>query len=257
LSELRELACAIAREAGAIARARFLEPRTIRTKTSDIDLVTDVDHALDRLIRERVRAARPHDALLTEEGQAEAGSSGVRWIVDPLDGTTNYAHAFPHFAISIGVEVDGAREAGAVYDPMRDELFEAERGKGARLNGQPIRTSEIAELRRALLATGFAYDVHSRRTPNLVHFERFIGTAQAIRRAGSAALDFAYVACGRFDGYWELHLAPWDVAAGILLVEEAGGRVTDFDAGPPPASGARIAASNGPLHAAMLEVLNR
>ena len=257
MSELRELACAIAREAGAIARARFLEPRTIRTKTSDIDLVTDVDHALDRLIRERVRAARPHDALLTEEGQAEAGSSGVRWIVDPLDGTTNYAHAFPHFAISIGVEVDGAREAGAVYDPMRDELFEAERGKGARLNGQPIRTSEIAELRRALLATGFAYDVHSRRTPNLVHFERFIGTAQAIRRAGSAALDFAYVACGRFDGYWELHLAPWDVAAGILLVEEAGGRVTDFDAGPPPASGARIAASNGPLHAAMLEVLNR
>jgi myo-inositol-1(or 4)-monophosphatase len=257
LSELLELARSIAREAGGIARARFLEPRTIRTKTSEIDLVTDVDHALDRLIRERVRAARPHDALLTEESQAESGSSGVRWIVDPLDGTTNYAHAFPHFAISIGVEVDGARAAGVVYDPMRDELFEAECGRGARLNGAPVRVSGIAELRRALLATGFAYDVHSRRTPNLVHFERFIGCAQAIRRAGSAALDFAYVACGRFDGYWELHLAPWDVAAGILLVQEAGGSVSDFDGGAPPASGARIAASNGRVHGAMLEVLNR
>jgi len=204
-----------------------------------------------------VRAARPHDALLTEESQAESGSSGVRWIVDPLDGTTNYAHAFPHFAISIGVEVAGARAAGVVYDPMRDELFEAECGRGARLNGAPVRVSGIAELRRALLATGFAYDVHSRRTPNLVHFERFIGCAQAIRRAGSAALDFAYVACGRFDGYWELHLAPWDVAAGILLVQEAGGSVSDFDGGAPPASGARIAASNGRVHGAMLEVLNR
>ena len=257
MSELLELARSIAREAGGIARARFLEPRTIRTKTSEIDLVTDVDHALDRLIRERVRAARPHDALLTEESQAESGSSGVRWIVDPLDGTTNYAHAFPQFAISIGVEVDGARAAGVVYDPMRDELFEAECGRGARLNGAPVRVSGIAELRRALLATGFAYDVHSRRTPNLVHFERFIGCAQAIRRAGSAALDFAYVACGRFDGYWELHLAPWDVAAGILLVQEAGGSVSDFDGGAPPASGARIAASNGRVHGAMLEVLNR
>jgi len=257
LSELLDLARAIAREAGAVARERFHEPRTIRTKTSEIDLVTDVDHALDRLIRERIRAARPADALLTEEGAETAGSSGVRWVVDPLDGTTNYAHAFPHFAISIGVERDGRREAGVVYDPMRDELFEAERGGGARLNGKAIRVSEIAELRRALLATGFAYDVHSRRTPNLVFFERFIGCAQAIRRAGSAALDFAYVACGRFDGYWELHLAPWDVAAGLLLVDEAGGRTSDFDGGAPPASGERIAATNGRIHAELLEVLGR
>jgi len=257
LSELLELATAIAREAGGIARARFHDPRTIRTKTSEIDLVTDVDHALDRLIRERIRAARPDDALLTEESAAEDGSSGVRWVVDPLDGTTNYAHAFPHFAISIGVEVAGERAVGVVYDPMRDELFSAARGRGAQLNGKPIRVSEVGELRRALLATGFAYDVHQKRTPNLLHFERFVGCAQAIRRAGSAALDFAYVACGRFDGYWELHLAPWDVAAGLLLVAEAGGRATDFDAGPPPASGARIVASNGRIHAAMLEVLSR
>lgn len=257
MSELLELATAIAREAGGIARARFHDPRTIRTKTSEIDLVTDVDHALDKLIRERIRAARPSDALLTEENTAEDGTSGVRWIVDPLDGTTNYAHAFPHFAISIGVEVGGERTVGVVYDPMRDELFCAERGHGAQLNGKPIRVSEVTELRRALLATGFAYDVHQKRTPNLEYFERFVGSAQAIRRAGSAALDFAYVACGRFDGYWELHLAPWDVAAGLLLVAEAGGRASDFDAGPPPSSGARIVASNGRVHAAMLEVLSR
>ena len=255
MSGLLELAVSIAREAGAVARARFHDPRTIRTKTSEIDLVTDVDHALDRLIRERIRAERAQDALLTEESQAEPGSSGVRWVVDPLDGTTNYAHAFPHFAISIGVEIDGRRSCGVVYDPMRDELFSAEAGRGAELNGKPIRVSEIGELRRALLATGFAYDVHQKRTPNLTYFERFVGCAQAIRRAGSAALDFAYVACGRFDGYWELHLAPWDVAAGLLLVEEAGGRVSDFDAGPPPASGARIVASNGRVHGAMLDVL--
>jgi len=257
VSGLLELAASIAREAGGVARARFHDPRTIRTKTSEIDLVTDVDHALDRLIRERILAARPHDALLTEEGSASAGSTGVRWIVDPLDGTTNYAHAFPHFAISIGVEVDGERAAGVVFDPMRDELFSAAQGRGSHLNGKPIRVSETSELRRALLATGFAYDVHQKRTPNLAHFEHFVGCAQAIRRAGSAALDFAYVACGRFDGYWELHLAPWDVAAGLLLVAEAGGRVTDFDAGPAPASGARIVASNGRVHDAMLAVLAR
>ncbi|HKC51140.1 MAG TPA: inositol monophosphatase family protein [Myxococcota bacterium] len=257
MSELLRLATEIAREAGGIARERFHDPRTIRTKTSEIDLVTDVDHALDRLIRERILGARPSDALLTEENAAASGTSGVRWIVDPLDGTTNYAHAFPHFAISIGVEVDGERAVGVVFDPMRDELFSAERGRGAQLNGKAIRVSEISELRRALLATGFSYDVHQKRTPNLVHFERFVGCAQAIRRAGSAALDFSYVACGRFDGYWELHLAPWDVAAGLLLVEEAGGRVTDFDAGPAPGSGERIVASNGRVHAAMLEVLTR
>jgi myo-inositol-1(or 4)-monophosphatase len=255
VSELLALATSIAREAGALAKRRFHEPRTIGTKSSEIDLVTDVDHAIDALVRERIRAARPGDAMLTEEGGSADGPSGVRWIVDPLDGTTNYAHAFPTFSISVGVEVDGRREAGVVFDPMRDELFAAVRGRGATLNGAPIHVSGIADLKRALLATGFAYDVHQKRTPNLEYFERFVGRAQAIRRLGSAALDFAYVACGRFDGYWELHLAPWDVAAGLLLVEEAGGRTSDFDGGPPPASGARIVASNGLVHEAMLEVI--
>ncbi len=255
MSELLGLAAAIAREAGAIARGRFHEPRTIATKSSAIDLVTDVDHALDALIRARILDARPDDGLLTEENAAHAGTSGVRWVVDPLDGTTNYAHAFPCFAISIGVEVDGRREAGVVYDPMRDELFAAARGRGATLNGAEIRVSATTELARSLLATGFAYDVHSKKTPNLAYFERFVSSARGIRRMGSAALDFAYVACGRFDGYWELHLAPWDVAAGLLLVDEAGGRTTDFDGGPPPASGARIVASNGAVHASMLAQL--
>jgi myo-inositol-1(or 4)-monophosphatase len=255
MSELLDLATAIAREAGVIARARLHDTRTIATKSSEIDLVTDVDHALDALVRERILASRPRDGLLTEENSAHSGDSGVRWIVDPLDGTTNYAHAFPHFSISIGVEVDGLREVGVVHDPMRDETFSAERGHGATLNGRPIRVSKIGELRRSLLATGFAYDVHTKKTPNLIYFERFVTRAQAIRRAGSAALDFAYVACGRFEAYWELQLAPWDVAAGLLLVAEAGGRTSDFDGGPPPASGARIVASNGAVHAAMLEVL--
>ena len=255
MSELLALATSIAREAGAIARERFHDPRTIATKSSEIDLVTDVDHALDALLRGRILDARPNDGLLTEENSAHAGTSGVRWIVDPLDGTTNYAHAYPHFSISIGVEVDGQRCAGVVYDPMRDELFAAERGRGASLNGRAIAVSKIGELRRALLATGFAYDVHKRRTTNLTYFERFLAHAQAIRRAGSAALDFAYVACGRFEGYWELHLSPWDVAAGLLLVDEAGGRTSDFDGGPPPEAGTRIVASNGAAHEAMLEVL--
>ncbi len=255
MSDLLALATSIAREAGKIARDRFHEPRTIATKSSEIDLVTDVDHALDALLRERILASRPDDGLLTEENTAHAGSSGVRWIVDPLDGTTNYAHAFPHFSISIGIEVDGRREIAVVHDPMRDETFAAQRGRGANLNAEPIRVSKIGELRRALLATGFAYDVHTRRTPNLDYFGRFMTRAQAIRRAGSAALDLAYVACGRFEGYWELNLSPWDVAAGLLLVEEAGGRTSDIDGAPAPASGARVVASNGAVHEAMLEVL--
>jgi myo-inositol-1(or 4)-monophosphatase len=255
MSELLALASAIAREAGGIARARFHEPRTIDTKSSAIDLVTDVDRALDALIRTRILDARPSDGMLTEENTAHAGTSGVRWVVDPLDGTTNYAHAFPCYAISIGIEADGERVAGVIYDPMRDELFAAERGKGATLDGKPIHVSATRELQRGLLATGFAYDVHTKKTPNMAYFERFVSSAQGIRRMGSAAIDFAYVACGRFDGYWELHLAPWDVAAGLLIVDEAGGRTTDFDGGPPPASGARIVASNGALHDAMLAQL--
>ncbi len=218
--------------------------------------MTDVDHASDALIVRRISEARPDDGILTEEtGTARVGSSNVRWIVDPLDGTTNYAHALPHYSVSIGVERDGVREVGVVYDPMKEELFSAQRGAGAFLNGEPIGVSRTDQLAQAMLATGFAYDVHDAEVENLAYFERFLRRARAVRRIGSAALDLAYVACGRFDGFWELHLSSWDVAAGLLLVEEAGGRTSDFEGGPPPESGAPLVASNGVLHAALIDVL--
>ncbi len=233
MKDVLELAVSIATEVGKLQRDRIDEPHTVETKSSEIDLVTEVDRLSEQRILERIRDARPDDAVVCEETSGQAGTSGLLWVVDPLDGTTNYAHGFPHFAVSIGVERDGVREVGVVYDPMKDELFTATRGGGATLNGRSIHISSERELRRALLATGFGYDVHHAKVDNLEFFARFIKRAQAVRRAGSAALDLAYVACGRFDGFWELSLHPWDVAAGILLVEEAGGHVTDLYGGPP------------------------
>lgn len=255
MRDLLDLAMDIARQAGALQRERFREPRVIHTKSSPIDLVTDVDHACDALILERIHRARPDDEVLTEEtGTREGrGTNGVRWIVDPLDGTTNYAHGFPHFAVSIGIELHGEGTAGVVYDPMRDEMFSALRGHGAFLNGERIRVSETADLSRSMLATGFAYDVHTARANNIEPFVGFLMRVQAIRRAGSAALDLAYVAAGRFDGFWELHLAAWDVAAGLVLLAEAGGRATNFTGG--PASSRNLVASNGLVHDAMIAVL--
>ena len=256
MNDRLELAIEVAREAGSLQRRRFDEPRTIETKSSAIDLVTDVDRACDELIRERILARCPDDGLLTEEQAEHPGRSGWRWVVDPLDGTTNYAHGFPHFAVSIAAELEGDPRVGVIYDPLRDELFSAALGEGAARNGQPIRVSKIDELQRCLLGTGFAYDVHSSEDDNLIHFRRFMKRVQAVRRAGSAALDLAYVACGRYDGFWELNLHPWDVAAGLLLVREAGGRTSDFDGGAVPASGLRVLATNGRVHAAMLEVIS-
>ena len=255
MREILELAITIARETGSLQRERFAEPRQIETKSSAIDLVTDVDRASDQLVLEYITSQRPDDEILIEETGAHEGRSGLRWIVDPLDGTTNYAHGFPHFAVSIAVEREGVRELGVIYDPMKDELFSARRGRGALLNGKPIAVSPVGELERALLATGFAYDVHRAKFDNLDYFARFIKRAQAVRRAGSAALDLAYIACGRFDGFWELELHPWDVAAGLLLIDEAGGTSSDLAGGPVPASGNRLVASNGRLHPQLLEVL--
>ena len=255
MREILELAITIARETGSLQRERFAEPRQIETKSSAIDLVTDVDRASDQLVLEYITSQRPDDEILIEETGAHEGRSGLRWIVDPLDGTTNYAHGFPHFAVSIAVEREGVRELGVIYDPMKDELFSARRGRGALLNGKPIAVSQVGELERALLATGFAYDVHRAKFDNLDYFARFIKRAQAVRRAGSAALDLAYIACGRFDGFWELELHPWDVAAGLLLIDEAGGTSSNLVGGPVPASGNRLVASNGRLHARLLEVL--
>ncbi len=257
MKEILELAVSIASEVGKIQRDRYDEPHTIETKSSPIDLVTEVDQLSEKRVLERLAEARPDDAVLSEETGGRDGTSGLRWIVDPLDGTTNYAHGFPHFAVSIGIEREGVREVGVVYDAMKEELFTATRGGGAFLNGRPIRVSTETELRGALLATGFAYDVHDAEVDNLEYFARFIKRAQAVRRAGSAALDLAYVACGRFDGFWELSLHPWDVAAGILIIEEAGGRVTDLYGGTPDPSGQTCVATNGPLHETMLDVIRQ
>jgi len=255
---VRDLAVHLARSAGAIQRDRYETRIQVRTKTASIDLVTEVDHACEALIVETLSAERPGDAILAEEGGGEDSQGATwRWVVDPLDGTMNYAHGYPRFCVSIGVERGGRPEVGVVYDPLLDELFCATRGGGATLNGKAIRVSQEQEIGRALLATGFAYDVHRSPDDNVDHFARFVKRARGLRRDGSAALDLCYVAAGRLDGYWELKLHAWDVAAGNLIVEEAGGRTSDFQGRPASGDGRQTVASNGHLHEAMIEVLQR
>jgi myo-inositol-1(or 4)-monophosphatase len=253
-----ELATRAARAAGRLQRDRYETGVEIGTKGSPINLVTEVDRACEALIVETVHRERPDDAILAEEGGGEDRSDATwRWIVDPLDGTVNYAHGYPCFCVSIGVERDGERRVGVVYDPLRDELYQAVLGGGASRNGRPIRVSGETRLDRALLATGFAYDVRRSAQDNLDHFAALLKAARALRRGGAAALDLCYVACGRLDGFWELKLHPWDIAAGILIVEEAGGRVTGLKGGPPPHSGRDIVASNGRIHDELLRVLGQ
>jgi myo-inositol-1(or 4)-monophosphatase len=250
-----DLAVRLAREAGALQRDRYEREVAIATKSTPTDLVTEVDHACEELIVDSVRAERSADAILAEEGRHGSGdASGWRWVIDPLDGTVNFAHGYPRFCVSIGVERRGERRVGVVYDPLLDELYAAVRGQGARCNGRPLRVSGEAELGRALLATGFAYDV-KQTSRNLDHFAAFVRAARGVRRDGSAALDLCYVASGRLDGYWELELNPWDVCAGALIVSEAGGQLSDLTGGPLPSSGGQVVASNGRIHAAMLAAL--
>jgi myo-inositol-1(or 4)-monophosphatase len=251
-----ELAVRLARAAGGVQRDRYETEIEIGTKSAPIDLVTEVDRACEALIVDALERERPDDAVLAEEGGGrDRDDAAWRWIVDPLDGTTNYAHGYPRFCVSLGVEREGERHVGVVYDPLLDELYTAARGRGAHLNGRRLQVSPETSLSRALVATGFAYDVQSSRIDNLDHFAAFIKHARAVRRGGSAALDLCCVAAGRLDGYWELKLHPWDVAAGFLIVEEAGGRVSDFSGGPPPRSGVETVASNGGVHDAMLALL--
>jgi myo-inositol-1(or 4)-monophosphatase len=256
--EVRALAERLARAAGAVQRDKYETEIEIRTKSAAIDLVTEVDHECEDLIVSALRAERGDDAILAEEGGGDDREGARwRWIIDPIDGTTNYAHGYPCFCVSIGVECEGERAVGVVYDPLRDELYGAVRGEGATRNGRPIRVSEETDLGNALVATGFAYDVRRSAQDNVDHFIAFVKRSRAIRRDGSAALDLCYVASGRFDGYWELKLHPWDVAAGLLLVEEAGGRVSDLSGGRAHRSGFECVASNGRVHDQMLEILQR
>lgn len=245
----------MAHDAGRILADRFGRAIEIKNK-GDIDLVTESDLAAEKLIVERIKSYYPRHAILAEESGVggNEGANEWKWIIDPLDGTTNYAHGYPCFCVSIGLERDGVMALGVVYDPMRDETFAAERGEGATLNGRRIRVSEVDDLNRALLCTGFPYDVRDN-GDFARHFQNFIMHAQSVRRDGSAALDLAAVACGRFDGFWEEGLRPWDVAAGVLLVEEAGGRVSRYDGSPFDTYTPPIMASNGLVHDAMMRVL--
>lgn len=221
----------------------------------EIDIVTDLDHAAEVEIISIIEARHPEHGILTEESSERRSESEYRWIIDPLDGTTNFSHGFPVFCVSIALEKQGVVELGVVFDPTRDELFTATLGGGAYLNGKKIQVSKVAELNTALLATGFPYDIRTSDENNLNHFADFAIRAQAIRRAGSAALDLCYVASARFDGFWELKLSPWDIAAGQLIVIEAGGRVTGFSGVVAPLDNKRLLASNGLIHEAMSRIL--
>ena len=244
---------AIAREAGALLMQYFHQGLKIEYK-GDADLVTAADRASEALIRERIKKQFPgHDVLGEEQGLNDQGSD-YRWYVDPLDGTTNFAHGFPVFCVSMALEhrasksaAEGQRVAGVIYDPTRDELFTAEQGRGAHLNGQAIHVSKAARLKECLVATGFPS--HKRhKNPNIFFYHQITLRSHGVRRAGSAALDLCNVASGRFDGFWEFNLNPWDTAAGVLIVEEAGGRVSHFDGAPFQIDSRETLASNGLVH---------
>jgi myo-inositol-1(or 4)-monophosphatase len=240
----------IAREAGALLMEYFDKHIKIEYK-GDADLVTAADRKSEILIRERVRSLWPdHDVLGEEQGLRDTGSE-YRWYVDPLDGTTNFAHGYPVFCVSMALQHKDQMIAGVCYDPTRNEMFTAERGMGAFLNGAPIRVSKISKLAESLVATGFPS--HKRHKNPNIHFHHQITLrTHGVRRAGSAALDLCSVACGRFDGFWEFNLNPWDTAAGVLMVKEAGGRVTDFRGGPFQLNSRETLASNGLIHPALL-----
>ena len=245
---------AIAREAGTLLIQYFHQGLKIEYK-GDADLVTAADRASEALIRERIGKQFPsHDVMGEEQGLNDRGSE-YRWYVDPLDGTTNFAHGFPVFAVSMALEqrsdTQAKRIAGVVYDPTRDELFAAELGKGAQLNGKPIHVSQATQLKECLLATGFPS--HKRhKNPNIFFYHQITLRTHGVRRAGSAALDLCNVASGRFDGFWEFNLNPWDTAAGVLIVEEAGGKVSRFDGSPFQLDSKETLASNGLVHDALL-----
>ncbi|MCC6178245.1 MAG: inositol monophosphatase [Chloroflexi bacterium] len=250
LAVVADLAAAAARAGGAILRESYGDVHAVRFK-GEVDLVTEVDVNAERAITDLIRAHFPHHQILAEEGTTGGDDPQHRWIIDPLDGTTNYAHGLRAFCVSVGYELEGRMAIGAIYDPNLDELFLATAGGGATLNGRPIHVSETDDLIHALLATGFPYD-RTRLPTALRQFSALSGKSQAVRRIGSAALDCAWVAAGRFDGYWENLVLPWDVAAGSLIVAEAGGIVTDLAGEPFRPDSGHILVSNLHLHEAIL-----
>lgn len=252
LNELETLA----RQAGVVLRAGFGGRQQVEHKANEIDLVTEVDHRSEAFILESIRRRYPSHQIIAEESGKHGENGSKAWYVDPLDGTVNFAHGIPIFSVSIAYAENGNVVLGVVYDPIRNECFTAERGEGAWMNGYPLQVSNANGLGQSLLVTGFPYDVWSNPNNNLDNHARFAVRTQGVRRLGSAALDLCYVAAGRFDGFWELRLSPWDVAAGILIAQEAGAMVTDVKGGedylsPTPS----ILAANPYLHPLMLAVL--
>jgi myo-inositol-1(or 4)-monophosphatase len=249
-----EVAVEAARLAGSYQRHRFTSTLEIDLK-GDKNLVTEVDRESERLIVTHLLESFPAHNIVAEEGDYPHGDSPYRWIIDPLDGTTNYAHGFPWFCVSIGLEVADEIVVGVIYNPVHDELFTAIKEEGAYLNGRRLQVSSRSPVRNTLLGTGFPYDCATDPDNNFTHFISFQKAARGIRRAGAAALDLAFVAAGRLDGFWELKLKPWDVAAGILIVREAGGVVSAFDGSPHDIYNHRIVASNGLIHNEMIILL--
>jgi myo-inositol-1(or 4)-monophosphatase len=261
VAELVAKAEAIAREAGALLREYF--HRGVHTEyKGDVDLVTEADRASEKLISERLHAVFPEHGIYGEEGTRRGLDSEYRWYIDPLDGTTNFAHGFPVFAVVLGCErrkpglradEDGEMVAGVIYDPLRDEMFTAERGAGSKLNGKPIHVSGTKVLQESLVATGFpSQKRHS--SPNVHFYQEFTLRSHGVRRAGSAAIDLAYVAAGRLEAFWEFQLNPWDTSAGYLIVEEAGGKVTHFDGGKFTLDSREVLATNGLIHGEMVKL---
>lgn len=249
-----EVAAKAAREAGHMLKENLYASREIVYK-GEVDLVTNFDNMSQQMIYECLVENFPDHDFVAEEGLDLDKGSAFRWIFDPLDGTTNYAHRFPFFSVSIALEYHGQIICGVVYDPLRDETFSGIKGEGAFLNGRAIRVSKVDDLDKSLLATGFPYDLRESEENNIAHFNHFVTRAQAIRRCGSAALDLCYVACGRFDGFWELKLKPWDVAAAALVVLEAGGHLSDFKDRPFSIYSRETLGTNGLIHQQMLDIL--
>jgi len=256
MDDFKEFIIPIAREAGIFLKERLNDERVIAYK-GEINIVTDADRMSEEIIISKIYKKYPRHDILAEESTGTNKGSDFRWIIDPLDGTTNYAHGYPVFCVSIALEKEGEICLGAIYNPILNEMFVAERGKGAFLNDKRISVSNTIDLSRSLLATGFPYDIRNDENNNINYFNGMARSAQAIRRAGSAALDMAYIAMGRFDGFWELKLMPWDTAAGWLLIVEAGGIVSDLFGNPYNLQSPHVLASNGKIHIGMIDIFRK